>query len=105
MRIQIEELLPLVPREIMTTTRPPPRDPHRLRHRERGLQRGVVDGRDAVDSQADAEDDEGRLEGVVGVLLGREREQGFGVDVAVVRAGVDAEVGEGVFVCEGSVGT
>ncbi len=65
----------------------------------------MVDGRDAVDSQADAEDDEGGFEGVVGVLLGREREQGFGVDVAVVRAGVDAEVGEVVFVCEGSVGT
>ena len=29
-------------------------------------------------------------------------EDGFGVDVAVVRAGVDAEVGGGVFVCERS---
>ena len=105
MRIQIEKLLPLVPRKVMTTTRPPPRNTNRLRHGQGRFKGRVVDGGDAVDSQADAEDDEGGFEDVVGVFLRGGGQEGFGVDVAVVRAGVDAEVGEVVFVCEGSVGT
>ena len=57
----------------------------------------MVDGRDAVDAEPDAEDDEGGFEGVGGGALGRGREEAVGVDVAVVGAGVDAE--GSVFVC------
>lgn len=64
----------------------------------------MVDGGDAVDAEADAEDDEGGLEVVGGGFLGGGGEEGVDVDVAVVGAGVDAEGGVGVFVCEGSEG-
>ncbi len=78
------------------------RDPDGLWHGEGAFEGGVVDGGDAVDAEADAEDDEGGLEVVGGGFLGGGCEEGVDVDVAVVGAGVDAEGGVGVFVCERS---
>ena len=105
MRVEVEELVALVPDEVVAAARAAAGDPDGLRQFERLLERGVVDRRDAVDAQPDAEDDEGRLEvGVVGGVLGCGGEEGVEVDVAVVWAGVDAEVGGVGAVCEGSKG-
>ena len=102
MWVQVEELIPLVADEVMTTAWTAACDADGLRHFQGCFQRGVVDGCDAVDSEADAEEDEGGLEGVLGVFLCGGGDEGVDVDVAVVGPSVDADPGGGVFVCEGS---
>jgi hypothetical protein len=99
MRIEVEELLALVANEVVTRARSSAGYSYALRELEGGFQRRMVDGRDAVDAEPDAEDYEGGLETVIRGFLGCGGEEGGGVDVAVVGAGVDSEGGGGVFVC------
>lgn len=65
MWVEIEELLTLVTDEVVTCAWPSAGDAYTLGQSERGFEGWVVDGSDAVDAEADAEDDERGLEGVV----------------------------------------
>lgn len=102
MRVQVEEAVSLVPEEVVRGRGPPTGDADALRQLQRGLQRGVVDGRDAVDAEPDAEENESGLEGAAAVRGGLQ--QAVAVDVAVVWADVDAEAGAGVALGERSRG-
>lgn len=99
MGIKVEEAVALMSDEVMTCARPTPGYADAVGKLEGSFQRGVVDGCDAVDSEANSEDDQGGGEGVRCRVRGRCCEEGGDVDVAVVWPGVDAEGGGVVGSC------
>lgn len=69
MGVEVEEIICLVPNEVMTATRPTARNSHGLRHLECCLKGGMVDWCDAIDAYSNAENDERGLKLVICVFL------------------------------------
>ena len=69
MWIEVEELITLVTDEVVASAWPTTCYTDGLRHLEESLQSGVIDWCDSVDSDSNAENNQGRLKLVVGVLL------------------------------------
>lgn len=103
MRVEVEEVVALVADEVVAGAWTATGDADGLRHLNGGFEGGVVDGRDTVDAEANTQDDKDGLEGVIWRLLGGELDEFVRVDVAVVGASVDAEIGRVVLVSQRSV--